>query len=291
MQSFIAYSLICASTAQVSEICDICQGREITPGARVFDNEHDCAETVPWCADPAQGMAHCGGTCDVVISLVMPECCPPPEDELCDICEGRPVLDISPDGVATCAGTVEFCTMNLGACGGTCANARAGVGGSCCPPEPCDICQGGSVIDMVLPNGYTCEESVNYCSTNIAGCPDLGATCSDVQVNLGGPCCEGGAPETGAADEQPAAEQPADEQTTDSEPADAQATTAATTTTIITTTTAEDRSMEVQPTEQPLQQEQPVAAEDEDGFESSAIAAAEAKLTAFLLMALTSMLC
>merc|ERR1719174_772018 len=128
---------------------------------------------------------------------------------------------MSPDGVATCQETIDYCTMNIGGCGGSCDSARQ-FAGVCCPPEPCDICQGRPILDLVLPTTYTCEESNNYCTNNI--CPDYGETCPEVQAGLGGACCEGGAPEAGAADEQSADEQPTDEQPTDEQTTDEQTT-------------------------------------------------------------------
>jgi len=283
MQRFIACSLFGAVAAQ--EICDVCEGREITPGARTFEDQHDCAETIPWCADPAQGLAHCGGTCDVVRQLVVHDCCPLPQSEACDICEGRPVEEgATVDGVNSCADTVDYCSVNVAACGGTCDAARVGVAATCCPPEPCDICQGRPIMDLVLESGYSCEESVAYC-TNFA-CADQGETCEDVTTNLGGACCPAGdagdAAETGTADDQTAVEQPVDGESADAQP----------------TTTAENQPADTteQPTERPtegptqVQQVAAPAAEEEDGFESGAITA-EAKLTAFLIMTVSSMWC
>lgn len=269
------------------EACDICQGRPILEV--IMEGGHSCADTVPFCDANAAG---CGGTCEDLLAWIGVPCCPPPEAEgvveTCDICQGVPVVDLILETGYSCADTIPFCDANVAACEATCEELQESIGASCCPgpvssggsvdsseetvdtvesADSCDICQGRPIIDFILETGYSCADSVPFCVDSVAAC---GGTCEELQEMIGTPCCPPASDvlETGATDDHTTTASPTEQPT--------------------------EQPIELeQPTEQPIQQqmEQPAAAEDDDGNFSGAVNGAKSKLTMFLVMTVSSLLC
>jgi hypothetical protein len=185
----------------------ICQGRPIVEDA-VLEGGHLCVETVPYCNVNVDG---CGG--EAALPGMGLTCCPP-DIGTCDICQGRPILDVVLESGYSCTETVPFCNDNAAQCQVTsCEEIEGSLGPLCCPAsdasetpsdaseassdgsetppdESCDICQGVPLNESaVIDGGATCGDSVPYCNSNTTLC---GATCADLQGAASGlrlVCC------------------------------------------------------------------------------------------------------
>jgi hypothetical protein len=131
--------------------CSVCQGRPMLDV--VLESGYSCADTVPFCNDNA---AQClVGSCEELEAGVGSQCCPPDASEtpsdasetpsdasetpsesdaaMCDICQGRPIIDFTLETGYTCADSVPYCVGNAAACGGTCEELQVTMGTACCP--------------------------------------------------------------------------------------------------------------------------------------------------------------
>jgi hypothetical protein len=239
----------------------ICEGRPILEDA-VLEGGHACVETVPYCNVNVDG---CGG--EAALPGIGLTCCPQ-DIGTCDICQGRPILDVVLETGYSCAETVPFCNDNAAQCEVmSCEEIEGSIGPLCCPAsdasetpsdaseapdgsetppdESCDICQGVPLNESaVIDGGATCGDTIPYCNGNPAAC---GATCADLTLGLGLVCCGTGVVE-----------------------------------------------LAVQSTEQPIQQQSlatEATEEEGDGFNSGAVIGANAKLTMLLVLTVSRLLC